>query len=48
MRRSIAIGGFGGAAVEIHIAFILFLAWIAFREGVRRIPETGACRRAQG
>jgi hypothetical protein len=28
MRRSIAIGSFGGTAVKIHT--ILFLAWIAF------------------
>jgi Zn-dependent protease len=30
MRWSISIGRFGGTAVKFHIAFILFLAWIAF------------------
>jgi hypothetical protein len=48
MRRSIAIGGFGGTAIEIHIAFILFLARMAFGGGREASPETGACRRAQG
>jgi hypothetical protein len=30
MRWSTAIGRFGWTAVKLHIAFILFLDWIAF------------------
>src|SRR5579863_6914464 len=36
MRWPIALGSVAGTAVKIHIAFLLFLAWIAFRGWARR------------